>query len=73
MWYVKGALEVVLKQCVSLPDGSPLTSIDRDHFEECGRELGQRGLRGQGVKCVCIHSQDVVSLIVRHSDLNMSH
>ena len=38
---------MVLGMCVSLCDGSPLTSINREHFERCAHELGERGLRGQ--------------------------
>lgn len=47
VWHVKGALDVVLRQCLTLPDGSPLTSVDRQHFESAAHELGLRGLRGQ--------------------------
>lgn len=45
VWHVKGAMNVVLKQCVSLPDGSTLTSIDKQHLEAAAHELGTRGLR----------------------------
>ena len=44
---MKGALDVVLKLCASLPDGSPLTSIDQGHYENAARDFGLRGLRGQ--------------------------
>lgn len=47
VWHVKGAMDVVLRQCVSLPDGSPLTSIDKEHYMNAAHELGMRGLRGQ--------------------------
>ena len=47
MWYVKGALNVVLKQCSTLPDGSPLTSVDQEHYENAAHELGLKGLRGE--------------------------
>lgn len=47
VWHVKGAMDVVLRQCSSLPDGSPLTSIDKEHFTNAAHELGMRGLRGQ--------------------------
>lgn len=44
---MKGALSVVLKQCSSLPDGSPLTCIDKEHYESAAQELALQGLRGQ--------------------------
>ena len=43
---MKGALDVVLDQCSYLPDGSPLTSTDKQHILETGQEFGKGGLRG---------------------------
>lgn len=50
MWFVKGALDVILKQCTTLPDGSPLTSVDVEHFNSVAHDLGLKGLRGQRLK-----------------------
>ncbi len=49
-WHVKGALDVVLKQCATLPDGSPLTSVDKEHYHSAAHDLGLKGLRGQRLR-----------------------
>ncbi len=43
---MKGALDVVLRHCHTLPNGSVLTAADKKHFEGVGEELGLKGLRG---------------------------
>ncbi len=43
---MKGALDVVLRHCTTLPDCSPLTLRERDSFVAKSQELGQQGLRG---------------------------
>ena len=43
---MKGALDVVLRHCHTLPNGCVLTVADKEHFESIGRELGHKGLRG---------------------------
>lgn len=63
MWYVKGAIEVVLSQCTTLPDGSPLTSVEREHYESAARDLGLKGLRGQCKKCQ-LHLMSVCTIII---------
>jgi len=49
MWYMKGALEVVLRHCSTLPGGSTLTDAQRTHFEHKASELGRKGLRGRNL------------------------
>ena len=46
LWYMKGALEVVLRHCSVLPGGATLTDTQRDHFESVASEMGRKGLRG---------------------------
>lgn len=43
---MKGALDVVLRHCTTLADGSLLTLRERDSFIAKSRELGEQGLRG---------------------------
>ena len=50
---MKGAVEVVLRQCLYLPDGSSLTSVDKEHFEAATKDLSHRGLRGQRSEVTC--------------------
>ena len=45
---MKGALDVVLRHCNTLPDGSPLTLKDKDSYTAKCEELGHQGLRGEG-------------------------
>ena len=46
LWYMKGALEVVLRHSSALPGGATLTDTQRDHFESVASEMGRKGLRG---------------------------
>ena len=43
---MKGALDVVLRHCSTLLDGSPLTDKERAEFETIAMEFGRKGLRG---------------------------
>jgi magnesium-transporting ATPase (P-type) len=45
-WYMKGALDVVLRHCSTLLDGSPLTEKEKQVFEGVAVDFGRRGLRG---------------------------
>ena len=45
-WYMKGALDVVLRHCTTLLDGSPLTDNERQAFQTVAVEFGLKGLRG---------------------------
>ena len=61
-WYMKGALDVVLRHCTALLDGSPLTEKERVVFEGVAVDFGRRGLRGEwvggcglGGVCDCIN------------------
>ena len=47
VWFMKGALDVILRHCSTLPDGSPLTLADKDSFVAKSEELGTKGLRGE--------------------------
>ena len=44
---MKGALDVVLRHCSSLLDGSPLTEKEKKVFEGISIDFGRRGLRGR--------------------------
>ncbi len=44
---MKGALDVILRHCTTLPGGSPLTLADKDSFVARSEELGNKGLRGE--------------------------
>ena len=46
-WYMKGAIEVVLRQSSCMfPNNAPLTLKEKAHFEGVAAELGKLGLRG---------------------------
>ena len=53
-WYMKGALDVVLRHCTTLPDGSLLTDKERQIFEGVAMDFGHKGLRGMSLwGCGC--------------------
>ena len=43
---MKGALDVVLRHCATLLDGSLFTEKERQVFEGVAKDFGHRGLRG---------------------------
>ena len=43
---MKGALDVVLRHCSTLPDGSLLTDKEKQMFEGVAADFGHKGLRG---------------------------
>ena len=43
---MKGALDVVLRHCSTLPSGCVLRDVDRDHFQKIASDFGYKGLRG---------------------------
>ena len=44
---MKGALDVILRHCTSLLDGSPLTEKEKQVFEGVAMDFGRKGLRGK--------------------------
>ena len=47
VWFMKGALEVVLRHCTTVyPSNLPLSLKERAHFEGVSAEIGKQGLRG---------------------------
>lgn len=46
VWFMKGALEVVLRHCTTVyPSNMPLSLKERAHFEGVSAEIGKQGLR----------------------------
>ena len=48
-WYMKGALDVVLRHCTTVAGGEPLTPALHEHFTTVASEFGHQGLRGQEI------------------------
>ena len=47
-WYMKGALEVVLRHCTTMfPNNAPLTLKERAHFAGVSSEIGKLGLSSE--------------------------
>ena len=43
---MKGAIDVVLRHCTSIPDGSALTDKEKQLYFAKVKEFGYKGLRG---------------------------
>ena len=59
---MKGALDVVLRHCTTLPDGSLLTDKERKIFEGVAMDFGHKGLRGMSL-WVCVYSVAIETLV----------
>ena len=64
VWYVKGAIDVVLRQCSVLPDGSPLTPVDKERYQDTAHDLGLKGLRGQRSKFIRCVLEGAIFIVV---------
>ena len=46
-WFIKGALDVVLRHCSTTANGDKLTSTLQDDYTNVASQFGHQGLRGE--------------------------
>ena len=70
---MKGALDVVLRHCTTLPNGTILTDADRELYESKGRELGHRGLRGMSSPFSLTHTHTHTLTLITSAQSTHTH